>query len=263
MGGMTEPHERTFAPAAPLRPWVTDVHVMSVSPEPRRAMTRLPNGSSSLVLCTAGYRGERVLAVGPNLRASYKAAATVPLYTRFTFQPGSARAFFGVALHELAGHAVSLDDLWGPRAVRLRGELARANGAIDATLHAIERALLEQLDARGMDRARATLAGRAVRALDAGIAEPEPIPALARRLGVSERQLRQVFHEEIGVSPKRYARIARVRRAVAGAGRTGWAQLASETGFYDQAHLNAEFRDLLGVTPRAFLAGDVPLHVGC
>jgi hypothetical protein len=39
----------------------------------------------------------------------------------------------------------------------------------------------------------------------------------------------------------------------------GWAHLAVEHGFYDQAHLNAEFRALLRVAPRDFLAGRFPL----
>jgi methylphosphotriester-DNA--protein-cysteine methyltransferase len=76
---------------------------------------------------------------------------------------------------------------------------------------------------------------------------------------VSERHLRNVFREEIGISPKRYARIARIRRVAAKAGTESWARLAADHGFYDQAHLVAEFRELLGVTPRAFLAGDVPV----
>jgi transcriptional regulator GlxA family with amidase domain len=217
-------------------------------------------------MCTRHPRGAELVAVGPNGRAFYKPAAAVPLYTRFTFRPGGARAFFGVALHELANRVVSIDAVWGRRAERLRSELARASGEVDATIRAIEAALLEQLDAGRGDAARAALVGRAARALeagDAGVAEPEKIHALARRLGVSERQLRQVFREEIGISPKRYARIARIRRVVAKAGSAGWGQLAVEGGFYDQAHLTAEFRDLLGVTPRAFLAGEVPVSEAC
>jgi AraC-like DNA-binding protein len=31
-----------------------------------------------------------------------------------------------------------------------------------------------------------------------------------------------------------------------------WARIATEAGYYDQAHLIAEFRQLIGVTPGAF-----------
>jgi transcriptional regulator GlxA family with amidase domain len=54
------------------------------------------------------------------------------------------------------------------------------------------------------------------------------------------------------VSPKRYARIARIRRVLARAGTASWAQIAAEQGFFDQAHLSGEFHALVGYSPRAF-----------
>ncbi|WP_309242948.1 AraC family transcriptional regulator [Hyalangium versicolor] len=260
---MTVLHERALTPAAPLQPWVSEVRVLTLSPSPARAMTRLPSGTSSLVLCTAHTEGLEVVATGPNTRASYKLARAVPLYVRFAFRPGGARAFFGVALHELADRIVSINDLWGPRAQGLRGRLAQAEGEVERTIRTLEEALLEQFEARRGSSWHSELVRRAASALEAGDAEPEHIHSLAQRLGVSERLLRQVFREEVGISPKRYARIARIRRVVARAGSAGWAQLAVESGFYDQAHLTAEFRDLLGVTPRSFLAGDVPVQKEC
>jgi AraC-like DNA-binding protein len=52
--------------------------------------------------------------------------------------------------------------------------------------------------------------------------------------------------------------MARIRRLVSRAGTAEWADLALEHGLYDQPHLNAEFRALLGVAPREFLAGRLP-----
>jgi methylphosphotriester-DNA--protein-cysteine methyltransferase len=67
--------------------------------------------------------------------------------------------------------------------------------------------------------------------------------------------LGRVSVERIGLSPKRFARIARLQRllqtAAVGA---PWAQLACNHGIADQAHLVKEFRDLLISTPTAFFA---------
>jgi AraC-like DNA-binding protein len=265
---MSMPDERAFVPSAALRPWVSEIRVMSSVPTSARAWRRLPSGEASLVLCLDEARRLDVVAVGPNTRASYKPPKAVPLYARFAFRPGGARTFFGVELHELTDRAVSVDDLWGKRATALSERLARIDGELEGSVRALDEALLDTLVARGGPGSPSQMVSRAVDALEAGDAAAsddgqEPIHALAQRLRVSERQLRQVFREEIGISPKRYARIARIRRVIARAGSTGWARLAVETGFYDQAHLSAEFRELLGVTPRAFLAGELPLRATC
>jgi len=36
-------------------------------------------------------------------------------------------------------------------------------------------------------------------------------------------------------------------------GPSSWASIAAAAGYYDQAHLIAEFRAIAGMTPRAFL----------
>jgi AraC-like DNA-binding protein len=58
----------------------------------------------------------------------------------------------------------------------------------------------------------------------------------------------------IGLSPKHYLRIARFRRALRSArapsnGQLDWAAIAEDCGYFDQAHLTAEFREMAGVTP--------------
>jgi AraC-like DNA-binding protein len=255
--------ERAHPVAAALRPWVADVRTMTFLPEPARTVTRLPSAATTLVVCTAHARGVDLIAAGPNTRASYKASRRVPLYARFTFRPGAARAFFGVALHALADRVVSLDALWGAHARRLRDQLAEVEGSPQRAVAALEGALLARLAPSPGQTSRVVLLDRAARALEGAGVEVTRVPEIAAQLGVGERQLRQLFHEEIGISPKRYARIARLRHVLAHAGRHGWAQLATDAGYYDQAHLNADFREMLGVTPRAYLARNFPLDDVC
>ena len=79
------------------------------------------------------------------------------------------------------------------------------------------------------------------------------IDDVARELGISERHLRRAFHGVVGLGPKTYARIARFQRALAmGRATPGrWSEVARATGYFDQAHLTADFRELALVPPGA------------
>ena len=82
---------------------------------------------------------------------------------------------------------------------------------------------------------------------------------------MSERHLRNLFSDCIGLSPKHLQRIARVRRVLAhGHSSTSrWAHLAVTVGYYDQSHMTAEFRTMMGVPPAAFFAGHLPPPQPC
>ena len=79
------------------------------------------------------------------------------------------------------------------------------------------------------------------------------IGRLAREVGWSRKHQAERFALEVGATPKTVARIlrfARARRAILdGAPPSGWAGLAQDYGFADQAHLIREFQALAGMTP--------------
>lgn len=70
-----------------------------------------------------------------------------------------------------------------------------------------------------------------------------------------QRQLQRHFKHWLGLSPKYFQRVRRVR-ALAAQLRRGaeldLAALALQYGFSDQAHMNREFRTLCGMTPKTF-----------
>ena len=78
--------------------------------------------------------------------------------------------------------------------------------------------------------------------------------SVAERLGVTARHLRRAFSEHIGIGPKEFARTVRLQRAVrmAESSKADWVRIATDAGYYDQAPLIADFRELLGLTPGAF-----------
>lgn len=92
---------------------------------------------------------------------------------------------------------------------------------------------------------------------------PGGVATAARRLHVSERHLRNLFVDGVGLSPKHFARIDRVRTVLAHARARPWADLAADVGYYDQSHLIGEFRRLMGVPPAAFRRGELPTATPC
>jgi AraC-like DNA-binding protein len=164
----------------------------------------------------------------------------------------ASEAVFGVPAQVLAGRHVPLDQVWGDAAAkRLLDQLAVMRAPADAAA-IVERAIEARVAAAGEHRAGSWLAFEAAERLASA-----SVNAVADDLGVSERHLRRVFRDAVGLSPKAFAKLARFHRALDAARsnrRASWASIAAATGYYDQAHLIDEFRAIAGVTPRALLS---------
>lgn len=77
------------------------------------------------------------------------------------------------------------------------------------------------------------------------------ISALRERAGWSKSRFSTLFREQVGVSPKRLARVVRFRRALdlVVHHELPLSRVAHAAGYYDQPHLNAEFREFAGLSP--------------
>jgi len=72
---------------------------------------------------------------------------------------------------------------------------------------------------------------------------------------ISRQRLARGFHDATGLSPKLFARIVRFQglvHALLSNDVAAWASVASDAGFYDQAHMINEFRDFAGAPPTTF-----------
>ena len=79
---------------------------------------------------------------------------------------------------------------------------------------------------------------------------------LASMLGMSEAQLSRAFIRSAGMPVQRWqmhARICWVQRLLVDAPETSLREISGWTGFADQSHLSRVFRQIVGVTPSAWL----------
>ena len=154
---------------------------------------------------------------------------------------------------ELAGGGADLADLLGPAATELAERL------YEAPDWPARFALLERfIAARVHDAPPATpeleWAWGRLLASDGAV----PVGSLAREIGWSRRHLAARFREHLGLPPKPLARILRFERAAARL-RAGaaLADAALDSGYYDQAHFNRDFRAFAGVTPTEYRVASV------
>jgi AraC-like DNA-binding protein len=237
--------------------FVQDVSIMQLQHASQYVM-RVPDGSATLLLrMTHGdlrskSRAGDLTAAGPRTRTLYKQVPAVALVLSIQLRPGAAYTLFGVPTRELTDRFVRLQDVWGSAAARMCDEALV--GASPALVAARLVALLHERFVREEEPLAATLARRAVD-LIARAHGSVRIDTVAARLGVTGRHLRRVFREVIGVGPKDYARMMRFKLALElQAGGQSWSRVAAQVGYCDQAHLIADFADLTGVTPSAFVA---------
>lgn len=214
----------------------------------------IPDGCIDLVLGYGAANGwdcpNASLAVGTMTRPLVLGAENgrSNAFVGVRFWPGRALPFLGLPAAELTDLRVQIADLWPDRRI-----LECLDGHAPGTVRpAFEELLIQRLKhARPLD----TTVDAAVRAiLRAG--GNLSIAALAPALGVTRQHLARAFALHVGVPPKMFARVARVRRALARArvsASVDWAMLALEAGYYDQSHLAGEIKEITGRTPSEWI----------
>jgi AraC-like DNA-binding protein len=182
---------------------------------------------------------------------------------QIALSPLGARALLGVPAGELTSLDCHGTEVLGPLATEIQQRL-RDGSSWPRRFELLNGLLLERAGRRAGDPGAAPGVSREVRyawlALlrsggQVGVAQ------LAADTGWSDRHLRARFRTEIGLTPKAAARVIRfdrARRQLAGRVKAGGppdlAGLAADRGFYDQAHLDREFRALAGCPPTTWLA---------
>jgi AraC-like DNA-binding protein len=165
--------------------------------------------------------------------------------------PLAARMIFREPMRVLARQTVPLEDLLGREAQWLEERLLEA-GMWSERFELIETALAERLAAADPPPPDIDWAWRR---LSNGRGRVR-IADLAAEVGCSRKHLATRFREHVGMPPSLVARLLRFRRAVdmLTSPHTTIGEVAADCGYYDQAHLDRDFRDFAATTPTAYVA---------
>lgn len=226
---------------------VRDLDALRMVPHPAVTLL-LEFGAGSPILDSAAGRQHResivagpwfgsggtVLARGENVEC-----------VQVRLSPVIAGAVLGASPADLDGTVVSLADLWGREAARLREQLGDASSWQDR--FALTDTLLARRHEAGpsVDPEVAWAWHRIIGSHGAARVE-----GLAAEVGWSRKRLWSRFRSQLGLPPKRAAKLVRfdhaAHRLVAG---DGAARVAADAGYADQSHLHRDVMEFTGSTP--------------
>lgn len=227
-------------------------------PHPAVTMLLEFGAGSPVVGCAAGRQQRGSMVAGPGLGygGAVRAWGENVECVQVRLSPVIAGAVLGISPSDLDGAVVSLGDLWGREASRIREQLGDVSSWQDR--FALTDALLARRHEAGppVDPEVAWAWHRIVGSR--GLARVE---GLAAEVGWSRKRLWSRFRSQLGLPPKRVVRLVRfdhaAHRLVAG---EGAAQVAADAGYTDQPHLHRDFMAFTGATP-ANVAGEPFLAV--
>ena len=236
-----------IAPSEALRPWVQ--HFWSVHWDLRDAKPiapeTLPHTNVQLVFESAG--------------ADVCGVSTARFTTRLEgqgsvfgvkFRPGAFRPILGKSVSTLRDRTVPIGAVFGADGRALEREVRGVDSDAD-------KAALVETFLRGRSDAADSQIERVGRIVDeiADNRELVRVEQLVDRWGIGRRPLQLLFNEYVGVGPKWVIGRYRLHEALERLheGRTlNYAQLATDLGYFDQAHFIRDFRKLVGCAPAAY-----------
>jgi len=166
------------------------------------------------------------------------------------FLPAGARAFLAMPLNELKSELLPSSD------IPLLGHEELYQKLADASSYREKTSLIETWLFNIINPEQA-----ATKAVNASLTILNKhhgaiaISSMAKQLDVNQRRLERLFNDQVGLTAKEYARNIRIKQA-----RTylkqhphlSLADIAYELGFFDQAHFSKQFKQVVGISPKAY-----------
>lgn len=250
-----------FTPAAPLRPYIHAYHYLKGGETP--IVQRLvSNGCMGLNFCRNqsirfGDYGTMATCLGGPRTDYFDVATGGGLeMVGVEFQPYGARMFFDMPMSDLFNLLLTPSDL-NDADLKVLEEQVMTADSVATCFRIFDAFFIRRLRAdkrREYNRQRIAAAFHTV----GQQSESTAVGDMAQAACLSAKQFNRLFADFVGMTPKRYLRLHRFHDALRRmkTGRLSLVETAWQSGYYDQAHMTREFKDLSGFAPSFYEQGD-------
>lgn len=229
-------------PAEALRPFVGCFWLVTAQPDAKIRV--VPDGSTSMsIQLQKGYAAEWCLR-GPLTQPDERHFTSEAQLVGIRLRPGVAFLLSGMPAHTMVGRRINLID---EPAFRDLVTEPLSPLTPERCIDVLQRFLIQRLAAASLHNVVAEAlseierAHGCIRAMD-----------VAARCHVSSRHLHRLMCTWVGYGPKSYANIIRFQSTLHGMDRSprpNAAALATDNGYFDQAHLTSDVARFAGATP--------------
>ena len=164
------------------------------------------------------------------------------------FKETSLSAFFKQPLYQLFGQSVSLDNFFSTSEISTLQEHLSESKSNSERIVVLEEFLLSKLNPHNTDKVISAAISR-INAVNGNIR----IKELTKELYISQDAFEKRFRKITGATPKQFSNIVKMNSAISQYKNIPhFLDLAFESGYYDQAHFNKDFKIFTGQTPTDF-----------
>lgn len=256
-------------PPPSLRPFVGDYVGYDIAGLPAGMHLGLPSGALTFIVAineplyqydeaAERVEGFAVLLAGLHLRRTLIRHCGAMTGVQINFSPLAPRVFFDIPSVEFAHRSVDVAEVSRQLAVELY-ERVNAAPTWAERFDAIDDVLTRALRSTVGPRPEVAESWRRIARRHGGL----PVSLVADQVGWSRRHLTSQFRAEFGIGLKDAARVFRFDRArrLIGADAGTLAEIAAACGYFDQSHLDRDFRALAGTSPTGWLSADAVARV--
>lgn len=254
-----------YAPSEQLKPYIRFYWVLEHDCDSRHHLVPhriIPNGLSELMIHygdllykTKDVKREEMprIALSGQLTEYYDLCQTgKTAFVSVLFHPHALKLFFDIPQHELSDHNLDVALLMNRQDYTQLLETIALAADQKERIHLLDTWLIQRLHDRYLYnclRIGKTIQGAS------RLGGMITVASLASEACLSEKQYVRVFRECLGVSPKKFLKIIRLQYAcqqIQSRRVQSMTELAYACGYYDQAHLINDFKQMTGNTPKTY-----------